>query len=1026
MKKIIACLLALCMVASITEVGWNGLNLGASAESAETTQTVAAEPTSAPAQAGQTSAPSVGSEATAAPTASDSDGASQADTDASADDPTVAPETADATVSESPTDAQETLAPEETVDPDATLDPDATEGAEVTAEVTNTPVPEANVGSGPAWIVEGAHRRYGELDELLPIVIVNGQTLYLCTSGVITLTNYTANELKGISFGLDSDALGEDFCSGKSVIISTISPSGATRDGTLYIWIGHASDVPTPEEMLGDEVEITDDDADLLETEIRVDADNYSAEEPCAPTFTLTAYPELTEGMTFGVILDDGDAAAMDGQTCSPTVSGTYCFVVLDTDGTLKARSMAYTLLYQEPEETDPLSTLTPEPTDAEATPTPEPTETPLTEEDVLKSVTLAAAEGEPDALELTVLTYNYADNTLTSVTPSFELTGAPSYGGYYYGISINGRAMARLRSNTYAETDSGEYTFVFYLLDADDNVVDTSAEYHVLLDYAQANADNEAWMAVGDVRLYGTLSSLLSRADAGANIYLLTRSVLPITNTSKLSSVNLLADPDTFDSDACVITDETSPDGTTAEGTIFAWIGSQEDESQYAMVLLSSAPTFSIDLVTVGDRTLADNLWVNGSDAINFTLTDAVAGHSYTYQVAVDGGAYQAFSGTLGGLGLTSGNTYTLDFLVSVADDLTNCQSAQFTVSYDNVAPVLLCKAGTDNMLSFYAGDAISGLYVSGDAGAMANVSFQSGASWAYFLTYAGENVYTYSVQYKGSGTISAGTLAVRDKANNVTKWGSDITISSQTGSGSMSGGTTGNATGGTTTRTVYHSSSSYTTVTAYNGVSLVVETGTMSALTIGDQTLDLTLSLLPGAQGNVPEGVEPAFTADFTTWDGDGEETDDAQSETGTNTVDTLVLSAADATLTDGQYCWTFDGSVYKKLAASGIDYLALTVGDQVTALSTAGFAAGIRYNMYRASGLASKSFVYTVSMNADGSGSPEITVTVDGNTYTLTGDATSEFYYYNVYSGSTDMLNSPFGQTDGQSTAAAGRKG
>lgn len=99
---------------------------------------------------------------------------------------------------------------------------------------------------------------------------------------------------------------------------------------------------------------------------------------------------------------------------------------------------------------------------------------------------------------------------------------------------------------------------------------------------------------------------------------------------------------------------------------------------------------------------------------------------------------------------------------------------------------------------------------------------------------------------------------------------------------------------------------------------------------------------------------------------------------------------------------------------------------MGDQVTALSTAGFAAGIRYNMYRASRLASKSFVYTVSMNASGSGSPEITVTVDGNTYTLTGDATSEFYYYNVYSGSTDMLNRPLGQTDRQSTAAAGRKG
>lgn len=173
MKKIITCLLALCMVASITAVGWNGLNLGASAEGAETTGRFG------------------GSDIRTA-------GTSGADIRAVCGErgyrrihrqrqrrgfagqyrccvsgrPDRRPETADATVSEPPTDVQDALVPEETVDPDATLDPDATEGAEVTAEVTNAPMPEADVGSGPAWIAEGAHRRYGELDELLPIVIV--------------------------------------------------------------------------------------------------------------------------------------------------------------------------------------------------------------------------------------------------------------------------------------------------------------------------------------------------------------------------------------------------------------------------------------------------------------------------------------------------------------------------------------------------------------------------------------------------------------------------------------------------------------------------------------------------------------------------------------------------------------------------------------------------------------------------------------------------------------------------------------
>jgi len=198
-------------------------------------------------------------------------------------------------------------------------------------------------------------------------------------------------------------------------------------------------------------------------------------------------------------------------------------------------------------------------------------------------------------------------------------------------------------------------------------------------------------------------------------------------------------------------------------------------------------------------------------------------------------------------------------------------------------------------------------------------------------------------------------------------------------------------------------------------------VENGTMNTLTIGDQQLDLSLKL----DGTTPtDGTEPAFKADFVDWKGgSGTETTDAESDD--SAVDTLVLTAADATLENGDYCWTFDGSVYKKLAASGIDYLVLNVGDNATALSTAGFAAGIRYNMYRAAGLASKEFIYTVRMNAS-TGSAQLEVTVSGETYALTSDQTSEFYYYDVYTGTMDMLNRPFGQEGVQGTAADGRQG
>ena len=74
-----------------------------------------------------------------------------------------------------------------------------------------------------------------------------------------------------------------------------------------------------------------------------------------------------------------------------------------------------------------------------------------------------------------------------------------------------------------------------------------------------------------------------------------------------------------------------------------------------------------------------------------------------------------------------------------------------------------------------------------------------------------------------------------------------------------------------------------------------------------------------------------------------------------------------------------------------------------------------------MYRASGLASGEFVYSVRMAADtaAGSTPSITVSVDGQTYALNSDQNGDFYYYNVYSGSLAMLEQPFGQTDTQTS-------
>jgi hypothetical protein len=309
------------------------------------------------------------------------------------------------------------------------------------------------------------------------------------------------------------------------------------------------------------------------------------------------------------------------------------------------------------------------------------------------------------------------------------------------------------------------------------------------------------------------------------------------------------------------------------------------------------------------------------------------------------------------------------------------------------------VCKATEDGTLTFYAGDTGSGF------GSQKNVTFNATASpipWTARLSAQGGGVYTYSVRYSRSGRIAAGTLGVRDQAGNVSVWGEDIEIIIRGGGGMPGGSGVGGRGGG---RTVFHSASTYENVTIYGGVDLIVETGEMTVLTIGGGGLPLYL------KGSAGGETEP-FTAQLCTW---GKSIED----TGETSADTLVLTAADSTSLQGGCTWVFNGSVYKQLSASGIRYLVFSDGQRTVALSTAGFAAGVRYNLYRMAGLASKAFNYMVQMNTQGSFA--LNVTVDGTTTALTGDSQSEFYYYNILSGTLDLLKQPFVQAEGQNTAA-----
>ena len=114
-----------------------------------------------------------------------------------------------------------------------------------------------------------------------------------------------------------------------------------------------------------------------------------------------------------------------------------------------------------------------------------------------------------------------------------------------------------------------------------------------------------------------------------------------------------------------------------------------------------------------------------------------------------------------------------------------------------------------------------------------------------------------------------------------------------------------------------------------------------------------------------------------------------------------DTLILTAAGVTDENSKdYTWQFTGLVCKKLAASGIDYLMLRSGQQLTVLTTAGFTAGLRYNMYRTDGMVSKDFLYILAMDAEAG--LRLSVTVDESTYPMSSDPTAEMYYYDLFYG------------------------
>lgn len=294
--------------------------------------------------------------------------------------------------------------------------------------------------------------------------------------------------------------------------------------------------------------------------------------------------------------------------------------------------------------------------------------------------------------------------------------------------------------------------------------------------------------------------------------------------------------------------------------------------------------------------------------------------------------------------------------------------------------------------------------------------VSVNGGQKWSQLTIPDSDNpsVGRRAYQATKAMTIKAGSIKVKDAVGNVNSWDEDIKLfsnddatsldgdnnakgssntSGMSGMSGMSGSSSSRSSG--SSRSVSHAKSSTKLISAYNGVDLVLGGDSMSQLTVGDDMLDLSLYA-----SETDRDEASTFTAQFVSWSPES-----AYIE-GAGNTDTLLLTPDSASASDS-YTWVFSGTVYKKLAASGIEYMVMQAGDNSLAVSTSGFSGGTRYAMYRSSGMVSKDFTYAVTMDA-ASGAFQMDVTVDGTTYRMSDDQDSDFYYYDVYSTQNGGMN------------------
>ena len=459
-----------------------------------------------------------------------------------------------------------------------------------------------------------------------------------------------------------------------------------------------------------------------------------------------------------------------------------------------------------------------------------------------------------------------------------------------------------------------------------------------------------QAWTQVGDQRVDGALEDMLTLNSK--TIYITTARIIVMDGgNAKLSGKTLLPDPDVFGDDYVVRISGDNED-VSREESLFVWV-EEKGETEAVSITL-----------TVDAQGYEEGVWCSAVPIFRLSTSPALTELSgdYVYAVSVNHGAAITLSDRF--YFAEEEGAYTVCFMVIAPDGSVAARSDIYSLCLDFTAPLLQLRNGNGS-LQITAGDSLSGIR---------DLSMDGGATWIE-LTPEKDGTASYTYKVTGEETFARGMIMVRDWAGGTTVYDRDVTVKK-----------TSMNRGGGNKRATTHAASTEDNVTPYNGVELVLQEGSMTQLTFGEEKVDLTLNWL--GEEPLPEEEVPCFTARFTDLDQDGER-------------DTLVLTAVGVSAEHAKdYAWAFTGLVCKKLSASGIDYLMLRSGEQITVLATAGFTGGIRYNMFRTEGMVSKDFSYTLTMDMEEG--LKLAVTVGEETYPMSEDTNAEMYYYDLFYG------------------------